>query len=416
MAFTKTIEVKKKKDYKKYKPMTAEEKKNYYKNKKEELTKFKKDFVKSLVDAAKEGKEFSWQSPNFIKYPKSLARLEELEEYNQKHPDNQKQMQNVGYRGMNILILCKAMDDKGFTDSRWATWQHIRNNKGHVKAGEKATIILKADYRPKKELNPETGKKEIVYEKNEKTGEYLRDKEGKLIPVMQAFVVKLPMFNVEQTEGLDLKPEPPMRILGEKDKCPEMESIIDHSEAKVYLDQGSGLDRYYMPGKDEIHLPPRGHFKSMSAFYATAAHEIAHSTGSEKRLNRDMGGNFGSPSYAREEMVAELTSVFLSQELNIKIPQAEVENHMAYIQSWNEKIKLLTEKPEEFFKVISDAEKATEYIKSHMMEKDLQQQQETGLTEINNKDKSKEEPKKKEQVVVKPKGIKRKPSNKSLSR
>lgn len=88
-----------------------------------------------------------------------------------------------------------------------------------------------------------------------------------------------------------------------------------------------------------------------------------------------MTGTFGTPSYAKEELVAELTAVFLKQELGIQIPPKDYQNHEAYLKSWDQEINFLKAKPNEFFKVCTQAEEATRYIKEHMLEKELKKEE-----------------------------------------
>lgn len=378
MAITHTIEIGKKKSrFKKWEDFTQEEKEAYFEKKNAEMSKAKMDFVNSIIDYAKSKEHFPWEEPNFVHFPKSYAKLHAIEEYNEKHPDKPKPRSDAKYAGMNLIKLCKVMDEKGFSDSRWITRFQAMKLNGKLKEKEEATQIwvVKPEGKNRYVFNQVTKKREIVYKRDEKTGEFLLDKKGKKIPEKDPIWKLMPVYNVEQFEGLNLKPEPPMKVLDTSHKCPEMESIISHSEAPVIHDQYNGNGRYYAPMQDEIHLPPVEQFKSMSAYYATAAHEIGHSTGHPKRLHRDMGGVFGSASYAREELVAELTAVFLSQELEIKIPQKEMDNHAEYIRGWDTKVKVLMQKPEELVKIITDAQKATDYIKEHMLVKDLEQEQ-----------------------------------------
>ena len=385
MAITHTIEFgTKKKSKRKAKEITKtqEEKECYRQSQKEKIAREKKEFIDHIIEAAKKNEKMPWEMPNFIRFPKRLDELNKIAKHNRENPDHPIPINKAHYRGSNILRLCMAMEERGYTDSRFAGYKQIEQLGGQVRKGEKGIKIWV--YKPesilRREYNPETGKKEIVYKKDLETGEFLRDEKGKKIPYKDTSVAQVTVFNVEQADGLHLPPEPPIRVLSAKEECPEMEKIIANSEAPVKLDQTTGLERYYSPMKDEIHLPPKDQFKSMTQFYATAAHEIGHSTGHPRRLNRDMGGYFGSEKYAREEMVAELTSVFLSQELEIKIPQKELDNHAAYLQSWNEKIKVLEKNPEELVKIISDAQKATDYIKGHMLEKDLKKEKEQKKT------------------------------------
>ncbi|MFD2274723.1 zincin-like metallopeptidase domain-containing protein [Undibacterium arcticum] len=68
--------------------------------------------------------------------------------------------------------------------------------------------------------------------------------------------------------------------------------------------------RFYRSAVDEIHMPPREAFPDAGKFYATALHELGHSTGHESRLNRKLGNVFGSEDYAKEELRAEMASFF----------------------------------------------------------------------------------------------------------
>ncbi len=97
-------------------------------------------------------------------------------------------------------------------------------------------------------------------------------------------------------------------------------------------------------------------FHSPAAFCATWAHEQIHSTGHESRLNRDLGGAFGKPRYAREELVAELGSVLLGDRLEIG---SEIESHAAYLGHW---IEMLKESPKVLFQVLSEARQAADLI------------------------------------------------------
>ena len=77
----------------------------------------------------------------------------------------------------------------------------------------------------------------------------------------------------------------------------------------------------YSPSEDKIFLPKCGQFESAEAFYATAYHECGHSTGHVNRLNRKGLQNvrFGSETYSKEELIAELVSATLVHELELGI-------------------------------------------------------------------------------------------------
>ncbi len=82
-------------------------------------------------------------------------------------------------------------------------------------------------------------------------------------------------------------------------------------------------------------------FNTMQDYYATALHEIAHSTGHSSRLNRDMSGDFGSEKYAVEELRAELSSMFLQMENGIQLEGKHIENHSAYLANWLKAAKII---------------------------------------------------------------------------
>ena len=100
----------------------------------------------------------------------------------------------------------------------------------------------------------------------------------------------------------------------------------------------------------------RASFHSPGAFYATWAHEQVHSTGHASRLKRDLGGAFGKPRYAREELVAELGAVLLGDRLEIG---SELQSHAAYLEHW---IALLQAEPQVLFQVLGEARQAVELI------------------------------------------------------
>jgi antirestriction protein ArdC len=106
-------------------------------------------------------------------------------------------------------------------------------------------------------------------------------------------------------------------------------------------------------------MPPKtAHWTSGSAYYDTLFHELTHSTGHESRLERDLGGNFGSEKYAKEELVAEIGAQFLCQSSGINRPDVE-ENAIAYCQNWS---KVLKNDPKMIFYAAAKAQAAHDFI------------------------------------------------------
>ena len=84
-------------------------------------------------------------------------------------------------------------------------------------------------------------------------------------------------------------------------------------------------------------MPQKERFKSVEEYYSTLFHELTHSTGHAKRLNRKGGSRFGSATYSREELVAEIGAAMLCGVAHID--NATLDNSAAYIDSWRRALK-----------------------------------------------------------------------------
>ena len=85
-------------------------------------------------------------------------------------------------------------------------------------------------------------------------------------------------------------------------------------------------------------------------------HECGHASGAGDRLNRDLSGRFGSESYAKEELRAEIASLMLGDELQIG---HDFGQHAAYVDHW---IQVLQDDPKEILRASRDAEKIHDYL------------------------------------------------------
>lgn len=270
----------------------------------------------------------------------------------------QNPVSQVNYLGGNrVRLIAKAIENE-YKDPRWLTFNQATENGWNVKKGEKGTLCEKWIFTKKEKGIDENG--------NEIETEVKLDK-----PKVNYFYV----FNAEQIEKI------PELEIKKHNKDIEMEIVqdfIDSSECKV-IEAAQGR-AYYNPGKDEIVLPMRESFNSKEDFMATTFHEMIHSTGHESRLNRETGmvSEFGSKEYAREELVAELGSVFLQSKLGVKLEGEHFDNHSAYINSW---IEILKNDPNELFRAASKAEKATEYLHERYLEHEQEQLKEFENTE-----------------------------------
>lgn len=239
------------------------------------------------------------------------------------------------YHGINSLLLyCTALD-RNYQDSRWLTFRQASENCWKVKKGEHGTRI--AYFQP---LQIADGEK-----RDPSTGAPVM----KTIPMLKTYVV----FNVGQLEN----GPPPL--------TPEVKESWQAEEAaeKVIADLGitirhGGNKAYYTPAGDYCQIPPKGSFPTYADYLGTVLHELSHATMHPSRLDRKEGaaGQFGSEAYAKEELRAELASMFLSSELGVP---GSTDNHAAYIESW---LAALRKDKREIFRAAAEAQRIAEFV------------------------------------------------------
>ncbi len=244
------------------------------------------------------------------------------------------------YRGGNALHLMSVAVRKGYDDPRWLTYRQAQENGWQVRKGEKGSQIEFWQFdSPRRDPSAQDGG-----DTRETSG---REVAG---PIRRVYTV----FNASQIDGIP-KYVPRQRL--EWEIADSGESILKNSGAHIHHDQ---RDRaFYSRSEDAIHLPPQEAFRSAADYYGTALHELAHWTGHPTRLNRQTlneSYRFGDPNYAKEELRAELASVFLAAERGIP---HNPEQHAAYVGSW---IQTLRQDKNEIFRAAKDAHRAADFI------------------------------------------------------
>lgn len=238
---------------------------------------------------------------------------------------------------------------KDFLKNIWLTFFQAKQLGGNIKRGEKSSpiIFFKKTYQDEKN-------RYYSPEKVQSMSEAERQKRGiQQIPVIKLYHV----FNVAQTEGLDefYYEAEPTEPLHEFEKDDRAEALINATGADIEIVQSNRA--YYNRSTDKIRLPLREQFKGQAEpFYATALHELGHWTGHPSRLNRDMGEYFGDNAYAREELVAELTSAFCCANLGFS---KTITNNASYINSW---LGVMKEDHRAVVRAASLAQQAADYI------------------------------------------------------
>lgn len=245
------------------------------------------------------------------------------------------------YRGVNIVILWGAAEDRGHQSPRWLTFKQAKGAGGHVMPGQKGINLVRFQPVSKTDID-DTGK--------EVDASYLMSK---------VFTV----FNVEQCEGL------PVEIVGELPAAPTLTpdtvKAVTLDASLVTWRSATGADirhgenrACFQPKFDRILMPDHDKFDAESSYWATLFHEIGHWTGADKRLKRGVDDAFGSDGYAFEELVAELASAFLCAKLGVVGEQ----RHAGYIESW---LKALKNDKRYVVKAASAAMKAVDYLEAN---------------------------------------------------
>ena len=232
------------------------------------------------------------------------------------------------YRGINVFLLALA----GYGSQYWLTYRQALALGGNVRKGEHGT--------------------KIVFWKFDKYETETAD--GETEAHRSAFLRYYTVFNLEQTEGLKaLLALPPARPIE------SAEAIAKGMPNPPVFEQD--FQAAYVPSTDTVTMPSRTAFESQAEYYSTLFHELTHSTGHAKRRARegfDRPQMFGSESYSREELIAEMGSAMLCGVAGIE--QATVANSAAYLKSW---IARLKSDSRLVVQAASAAQKAADYIR-----------------------------------------------------
>lgn len=175
----------------------------------------------------------------------------------------------------------------------------------------------------------------------------------KTIPMLRYYNV----FHISQVEGIEpleavetIHNEP----IEEAEKVKNGYSVREN----IQFIEEVGNKAFYSPSGDYICIPCKEQFEKINEYYSTAFHEMIHSTGHKKRLDRLVNAKFGSEKYSKEELVAEIGSAMILNELGIETPDT-FENSTAYIQSW---LQVLKNDNKFIVSASGKAEKAVKYI------------------------------------------------------
>lgn len=236
------------------------------------------------------------------------------------------------YKGGNLLWLTYSQMMKGYSSSQWGTYKAWKDKGGTVIKGQKSTRII--FFKPI--IKEEEGEKKVYF-------------------TIKGFAV----FNRDQVEGL-----PPIEHKENDGVVCDSGPLFDYINAEgISIIEGTPA---YIPSKDAIRLPSQ--FTDEAGGWSAVAHEIVHSTGAEKRLNREgvAQGITGLHEYSYEELIAELGSLFICSQLGLSTESSKQQS-AAYLANWAKNLK---SNPDWLWKAAGQASRAVTYINNIINEEE----------------------------------------------
>ena len=196
----------------------------------------------------------------------------------------------------------------------WLTFKQVQREGGVVRKGEKSRIVVFWKW---------------VEQKDDETGEV------KKIPFLRYYSV----FHIDQCDGIEAKHTKPMPDVVKPEE--KAETVVSDyvGRSGVLLMHQEGDRAFYQPTSDKVVIPLMEQFKEVAEYYSTLFHELTHSTGHEKRLNRIAKvAGFGTEEYSKEELVAEIGAAALNSHCGLETAES-FRNSAAYVQSWIKALK-----------------------------------------------------------------------------
>jgi antirestriction protein ArdC len=218
------------------------------------------------------------------------------------------------YRGVNVFLLHAMSYQSPF----WLTYKQAHELGGQVRRGEKSCPVVFWKWLDVDET--EAG-------------------QNRRVPFLRYYSV----FNVAQCEGIDQFIPTLEYSRRSHQAITEAERLVAAMPKRPEIKPGLS-QAFYSPSGDFVGMPSPEQFKSGEDYYSVLFHELTHATGHASRLNRKGAGgtdgqwsSFGSQSYSKEELVAEMGAAFLCGYAGIV--ERTLDNSAAYIGSWLQKLK-----------------------------------------------------------------------------
>ena len=268
------------------------------------------------------------------------------------------------YRGVNRLLLQERIGFAGaFRNPYFLTFKQIKKHRGTLKKGAKGYEVIYYSIRYVVPADKNSGRKAYSSTNAQKVLDFLHkynlpESEVTRIPMIRYYNV----YNGADIENIDFKLDELQIGRAVPDSATENRAaqLIVENYPNPPAIKHEGNQAYYNPASDYIKLPKQEQFDTVNDYYRTLFHELTHSTGHNKRLNRGIHLMLEKDDYAKEELVAEFGAVFLSAWAGIMWYNNK--NHAAYLKGWNSAIKEAQNDNKFLMRAASLAQQATDYI------------------------------------------------------
>lgn len=271
-------------------------------------------------------------------------------------------LEGRAYHGVNSFVLYLWQENNHYQTPVYMTFLQAKEQGVRIKKGEGAFPVLYWNF----VVKDNEGKKISMDEYKSLDKE--EQKKYSVYPYTKVYSV----FNVDQTNFAEVHPErwekmqqkfsvPELKDEQGMLRSPELDSMLKNEKWVCPIVLNFSDSAYFSPSEDKIHLPLKGQFNTGESFYSTLLHEMAHSTGTEERLGREIKNVFGDPKYAKEELVAELTAAVSCQSLGIV--SGIQDDNAKYLKNW---LGAIRKEPKFLLSVLSDVGKASNMILSEV--------------------------------------------------
>lgn len=213
------------------------------------------------------------------------------------------------YRGINIHLLSHT----GYTSPFWYSFKQIKQRGGYVQRGEQSSLVTFW---------------KMLDTRDEDSGDKRK------VPLLRYYRV----WNQEQADGIPVQTVDTATDR-QHDRIADCEAlVVGYPDAPAIRDHNQAA--FYCPVEDTVYMPRLERFSTAEDYYGTLFHELLHSTGHKKRLDRptlNEALRFGSTNFSKEELVAEMGAAYLCGYADIG--NATVDQSASYIKHWLSRLK-----------------------------------------------------------------------------